>query len=191
MIGALLSAGTAITFLSAIGTATANIPLPDGSDPADLARYNTAMTILGAVSSVISTTMATSIIMCILTIAVVVFYCKKSTSPAARAWNYTCWILIALIQSGNVMIGVAISLVITTFGAVFISTISSLTSSFGQSSSGFDPSGPISAGFGVIVGVAWASTAFTAIPMIISSVVAHKNKARCSCSSHAPADYVD
>jgi hypothetical protein len=192
MIGALLSAGSAITALSAVNGARMNIPYPDWTDPADVTRYNTAIMILGTLSSVLSSTMASNIIMCVLTIAVVAFYCKKSTTPAARAWNYTCWILIALLQSGNVLIGVAISAVITTFGAVFLSTISNISSSLNQSGNGsVDPTGPLSIGVSVIAGVAWAITAFTAIPMIISSVVAHKNKARCSCSTTAPADYID
>jgi len=198
LICALISAGSAITMMSAVGSARNNLPDPDWTDPTAVARYNTAQTILGTVSSVISSTMASNVIMCILTICVVVFYCKKSTAPAARAWNYTCWILIAIIQSGNVIIGVAISLVITSFGAVFVSAISSISSSFNQyngtpngSPNSVDPTSPAAALVSIIAGVAWASTAITAIPMIISSVVAHKNKARCSCSSTPSTDYVE
>jgi len=192
LICALVSSGSSITALSALGTARSNVPYPDWSDPTDVRRYNNIVTILSTLSSVLSSTMVANLIMVTLTIAVVVFYCKKSTAPAARAWNYTCWIIIALIQSFNVIIGVVVSLVITTFGAVFISAISGISSSFNQGGSrSFDPTAPVSAGFGIISGIAWAATAVTAIPMIISSVVAHRNKARCSCSTTTPTDYVD
>jgi len=190
LICALLSVGSAITAMSAIGAARSNIADPDWTDPVDVQRYMTAISILGAVSSIVSSSMGANIIMGILTIAVVVLYCKKATSPAARAWNYACWILIAIIQSGNVMLGVAISLVITTFGGLFISTLAGLSSSLNQSGNGMDPTAPVTIGFGIVAGIAWAATAITAIPMIISSVVAHKNKARCSCSAHSP-DYVN
>jgi hypothetical protein len=194
LICALLSAGSAITAMSAVTTARNNIPDPDWLNPDEVTRYTNAIGILGIVTSIVSSAMASNIIMGILTIAVVVFYCKRSTSPAARAWNYACWILIAIIQSGNVILGVIISLVITTAGAFFIAAFSGMTSALNQSgngsNNGMDPTGPVTFGVSIVTGIAWAATAITAIPMIISSVVAHKNKARCSCSTHTP-DYVN
>jgi hypothetical protein len=195
MICALLSAGSAIAAVSAINAARSNMPDPDWSNPDDVTRYMTTDNVLGICSSVASSSMASNIVMCILTIAVVVFYCKKSTAPAARSWNYACWILISIMQSGGVILSLVFSLVITTLGATFIAALSNITSSFGPqngSGSGSDMSNnPVSVGVSIITGIAWAATAISAIPMIISSVVAHKNKARCSCAATAPADYVD
>jgi len=118
----------------------------------------------------------------ILSICVVVFYCKKVTSPAARAWNYACWILIALSQTGIVLIMVTLG-TLATAGSAFLSTIIHNAVKDSNATGAFD---------GVILAInisLWVSAIICAIPMIISSVVAHQNRAPCRCSGRP--DYVD
>jgi len=168
--------------VSAIQTVTWSLqncdPSMDWCSPSKVAA---GLNALATVSSIASAALSSNIIQLVLIIAVVVFYCKKSTHPAARAWNYACWIFIALAQSAVVFLMLGISIVVSG-GSLFLGSV--LRTYLPQGQSSFD------AALSIIAILFWVNTAVCAIPMIVSSVVAHQNKAPCTCSGRST-DYVD
>jgi len=135
--------------------------------------------------SIGSTGVGTNILNLVLTVAVVVFYCKKSNAPAARAWNYTCWILIAILQAGIVVVMFVYSMAVTLGAALFGAVVHSA-----KTPSNKDGVNAVDGALTIFTVVFWVATLLCAIPMIVSSVVAHQNRAPCSCSTRQT-DYVD
>jgi hypothetical protein len=130
-----------------------------------------------------TSSLANNLLNLALLIAVVTFYCKRSTTPAVRAWNYACWIIIAITQAGAVIVMFIISAAVTAGAVVFGSLINA-------SGSGNTTGAQVGETFATTLTViCWVVTALAAVPMIVSSVVAHQNRAPCSCSTRS--DYVD
>jgi hypothetical protein len=189
LIGSIVAFISGIYSLSALGAMGVSLnncdPALDWCTPS---KTSGALAFLSTITAVASGQLALSGLQLILLIAVVVFYCKRVTSPAARAWNYACWILIAVGQSFIVALFVAISAAITGGSAFLGSLLNSYIATTNSPNSGSSQAA-INSALSIISIVFWIYTAIVAIPMIISSVVAHKNKAPCTCSARA--DYVD
>jgi hypothetical protein len=189
LIFAILGSISAISSFSIIANAKSawdnceNTFDPSFCTPDRIAQAQTGLSIL---SSFTSSSLAQNLVNLLMTVAVVVFYCKKSTTPAARAWNYACWILIAISQSLVVMIFVAIAALISAGSAILSSVLHGYITS-----SGNDAKQAVDTALSILSVALWVTAAISAVPMIISSVVAHHNKARCSCSTHSTTDYVN
>jgi hypothetical protein len=186
LIGAIVGS---ISGISSIGTIATGMSAVRNCDP-NLYTWCTPdkivqiTNVISALSSFVISSLVSSFFQLTLTLAVVVMYCKKVTSPAARAWNYAFWIFIAITQSFVVIGLAAISALLSGGSFILGSLIQTYYSSIGVDTSALNTV------LAILSAVMWITTAGAAIPMIISSVVAHKNKAPCSCSTRSP-DYVN
>lgn len=147
-------------------------------------KVSAAMSLMGTAAGIARSSLGSNGLQAVLLIAVIVFYCKRVTSPAARAWNYACWIILAILQAGSVLLMFVISLAITGGSVIMASIINVYDNKVVDKSTA-----AINTILSVLTIVFWVLTVLSTIPMIVSSVVAHKNRAPCSCSSRA--DYLD
>jgi len=113
----------------------------------------------------------TSLVELVLALYCAFIYFKSNPSPVLLTWNYVAWILLAIMASTQVIALTIVGVLIMTNGIAASVLIP------GQSGEG------IGLGIAVLGGIVIGIAALVAIPMIINSVLAHKNKAHCSCSN--------
>jgi len=101
-------------------------------------------------------------------------YFRSNPSAQMLTWNYTAWIILAIMASTQVILLVILGILIMT-SAIAVGA--------------FIPVGPasggVSLGLGIVGGIIFGAAALVAIPMIINAVLAAKNKVPCQCSGDA------
>jgi len=180
LVFAILGFGSTVWSLSHLRTADYLLTLPSPTDP----NYATAVyvqNLINTFTTISSLATAASVIefICICFVTYAVF--SGSIKPVVRCLNYVAWVFIALFQAITVFFCATIAIIVTAAAAAFVLFFQTVinnnpnTSQNAQTALNVLPT--------VFAVIFWIATAIALIPMIVSSVVAHRNRSRCTCSS--------
>jgi hypothetical protein len=189
---AIMGIGGSIYTVSTINTAWRMFIVPPPSDP----NYNLAIKVqqlFSFFSTVSSVATTGNILTVILTSIVVYAICTRSTKPAVRTLNYIAWIGLALVHASSMIGLITVSLIVTLSATALSAFLNAVIDNQTQiPPSQKDPIHNAIDALPIVISVLlWIAAVITLIPLIITSVVASRNRVRCSCDTHDEVDNPD
>jgi len=175
----LIAAGTLSSWITA-----ARIGLTDARNRPGNYLNGTALAenALNTGASIVSTVLSSEVLLFLLAVFVVVAACLRSARPVVRALNYTAWIIIAICHALTVVTYAVVAIMVSFLSAMITAFVASVLvkSTPDQQQAA---TGTTAVALGVVNTIAWIAVILALIATIVTAIVAHRNRSRCSCET--------